>query len=265
MKKIILIKLIYNFYHFKYFLFLISFLACILILSIKILSYFSIDTNLASVIIGGIISLTISYYFFYKTRLITIVKEKKENAYIPILKELIHNFNLLKYDVFTVIAGNEQKIISTNTINNVLSNKEYYLLSEYIILWIYEYLDANYQYTSEYEYEYNVFKSFLKRLENNHSIEIEDIHYKEEYFTRCIKATMTKDASIIGDINLVKNNNPQIVLKDVVYNWCYTKYNNTIFMERRNTLFNQTKDLINILDYLITKINKKYLTIIEYI
>ena len=267
MRKIIKQKVIFNFSYYKNILFPLILIFLAVKISVYILVDNNIDTNVISIFIGGIITFIISYYSFYKTKILSLVKEKKENVYIPIIKELINNLDILKEEYLFNSDDEDSNNLSINTINDIVSNKEYYLLPPNILAWLNEYVDIYTHYVRSYKYEYDVFVSFLNFQNKNFSIEINKKHYKDSFFKKCLKAVVRKNVEIIGEIEYINQPNSKriIDIEGEIFSWCSTKYSENKLIKDRDILINTVKELLSVFNYLVEKINKKYLKIIQYI
>jgi len=88
-------------------------------------SYFISDMNIISAFIGGIFSLVFSYYFFNKSNIITLIKDKKRTIYIPIKKELNLNIQLIINDILV-----NPNTFHIETVKKILKNEDYYFFQD---------------------------------------------------------------------------------------------------------------------------------------
>jgi hypothetical protein len=224
------------------------------------------NNNIISALGGGLISFIIPYYFFHKSRIVELVKNKRDYVYIPLFQELSCNMRIIQKNYFIDIYGKGENYFSKNKAEEILSNKEFFLLPIHIRNWMYEYFEIFARYCNSFEYEYKTFKSFLKFLEKKYSIGIDDSYYTENFFIMCLKSIEKNDINEIDKVEITKTEKSILNnIEDEIFYWANNKYKDNEIMKSQKELTKSIIDLLNILDYLISKINKKYLKILEYV
>jgi len=228
----------------------------------KLTSYFISDVNILSAFIGGIFSFVFSYYFFYKSNMIALVKDKKRKVYIPIKKELNFNKQSIIYDI--LVNPNTFQI---KTINKIIKNEDYYLLSNNIKAWLNEYLNLYSQYSKLFESKYKVFITFLNYINKEYSININEMHYSKDFYVKCLLSIYKQNEEIIDDIKFTKNDDikNEINIKNIIFNLCNKEHYINDLKKANEELISDLRELICVFNVFINIININYLKTIDYI
>jgi hypothetical protein len=194
--------------------------------------------------------------------MIKFVKEKKRKIYIPIINELYLNKQSIIHNI--IIKPNN---IYVEIINKILNNEDNYLLSNHIRSWLNEYLDLYYQYSELFKHKYKVFITFLNHINNEYSINIDEMHYSEDFFVKCLISIYKQNKEIIGDINFNKNDdaNKDLDIENVIFKICNKENYYNDLMKSYDKLKFSINELISVFYILINIINKNYLNMIDYI
>jgi len=194
--------------------------------------------------------------------MITLVKEKKEKIYSPIIKELKLNIQLMMNNILI-----NPYIFYNETVNRVLLNEDYYLISNIIKSWLSEYLNMFYLYSKLFESKYKVFLTFLDYINKEYSINIDKTYYSTDFYCKCLISILKQDKEIIGNVifTYTINQKKEIDINTIIYNLCNENTFKNDLIRSNELLVLEIKELICVFDIMINIINIKYLKMIDYI